>query len=271
VKSLKGVNCVECLARGHCCQAEIFEDEKPLCMRCANDEPCCFETAKQAPCLPRFEERETGLLAGTRISERARMPRTVVHIMPTTSWQERCEIVLELKTLPLQEVAERHQFEPWVIELIAQGEGESREELERRKRAELRWQREQMRERLLNEKRAERKRIMQVEIDRRHVKSIASVEALQLIVAEHFGLTRDALICTARTRSLMPPRHVGMYLAAEWLGATTMEIATAFGGRDHATVIYGIRRARKIIENDQAIREWVATTYQQIIADEIAA
>jgi hypothetical protein len=52
-----GVECAACRRRGHRCQAQIVApieivrhgaevvSEEPLCLRCADGEPCCFETA----------------------------------------------------------------------------------------------------------------------------------------------------------------------------------------------------------------------------------
>lgn len=39
--------CVECHAKGHFCQAVIFVGKDPLCMECADGEPCLVMEAKQ--------------------------------------------------------------------------------------------------------------------------------------------------------------------------------------------------------------------------------
>jgi hypothetical protein len=61
---LKNQRCAECWRRGHVCQAQIIAtsarkgaDElecELLCMRCADGELCCFETAKRLPCPSRM-------------------------------------------------------------------------------------------------------------------------------------------------------------------------------------------------------------------------
>lgn len=69
---LRGVWCVDCWKRGHRCQAQIVAQRVndmaseqdcaeviqcvPLCMRCADGEPCCFETAKALPKIERLDE-----------------------------------------------------------------------------------------------------------------------------------------------------------------------------------------------------------------------
>ena len=40
-----GVDCKPCRRVGHKCQAQMMTDEGPMCLRCANDEPCFAVTA----------------------------------------------------------------------------------------------------------------------------------------------------------------------------------------------------------------------------------
>lgn len=63
---LRGVWCADCLKRGHKCQAQLEAVSSqlsagslecvPLCVRCADGEPCCFETAKALPAITRLDE-----------------------------------------------------------------------------------------------------------------------------------------------------------------------------------------------------------------------
>lgn len=48
---LRNVHCARCLTAGHKCQAQIVIDEIPLCLRCADDEPCIYTIveAKKPP------------------------------------------------------------------------------------------------------------------------------------------------------------------------------------------------------------------------------
>jgi hypothetical protein len=45
-RSLVGVECVPCRASGHRCQAQIWIDAVATCLRCANEEPCVYVTAR---------------------------------------------------------------------------------------------------------------------------------------------------------------------------------------------------------------------------------
>src|SRR5215510_1714049 len=66
--------------------------------------------------------------------------------------------------------------------------------------------------------------------------------ASQQAVAEEWGGTTEGLRSKTRTKNLTVPRQVAMYLMRELLGMQLVEIGSAFGGRDHSTVIHSLER-----------------------------
>jgi chromosomal replication initiator protein len=55
-----------------------------------------------------------------------------------------------------------------------------------------------------------------------------------------------------------------MYLARELTDATLPAIGRAFGGRDHATVLYAVRRARERISTDPTAYDLAQTLSQRL-------
>jgi len=80
----------------------------------------------------------------------------------------------------------------------------------------------------------------------------ATVPAIQSAVAAECGLAVDDLVSPSRTARVSWPRQLAMYLSRELTDATLPAIGRAFGGRDHATVLYGVKRARDRIATDPA-------------------
>jgi chromosomal replication initiator protein len=78
----------------------------------------------------------------------------------------------------------------------------------------------------------------------------ATVEHIQDLVAEAFGLTREELLSPSRAARVAWPRQVAMYLAREHTHATLPAIGKSFGGRDHSTVLHAIRRATDRMSTD---------------------
>ena len=76
------------------------------------------------------------------------------------------------------------------------------------------------------------------------------IATIQGIVAREWGVTSDGLKSKTRTKTLTTPRQVGMYLAREFLGSPLVEIGSAFGGRDHSTVIHSLERVTEGISAD---------------------
>jgi chromosomal replication initiator protein len=54
----------------------------------------------------------------------------------------------------------------------------------------------------------------------------------------------ESLHSKRRTRALVEPRQVAMYLCREVLGMTLHDIGSTFGGRDHSTVIHAVERVK---------------------------
>jgi chromosomal replication initiator protein len=80
--------------------------------------------------------------------------------------------------------------------------------------------------------------------------STPTVERIQDLVAETFGLTRDELLSPSRAARVAWPRQVAMYLAREHTHETLPAIGARFGGRDHSTVLHACKRATDRIRTD---------------------
>lgn len=74
------------------------------------------------------------------------------------------------------------------------------------------------------------------------------VEDIQRIVARHFNVPRSDLLSNRRTRTIVRPRQVAMYLAKTLTPRSLPEIGRRFGGRDHTTVLHAVRK----IEGEQS-------------------
>lgn len=60
------------------------------------------------------------------------------------------------------------------------------------------------------------------------------------------------------------PRQIGMFLARELTDMSYPEIGTAFGGKDHTTVIYATRKIEQQMEHDHALRSQVEAIKKDI-------
>lgn len=87
--------------------------------------------------------------------------------------------------------------------------------------------------------------------------STRTVAEIQAATCEHFGISPDELLSTARVARIAKPRQLAMYLARELTGESLPAIGRQFGGRDHTTVLHAWRRTSARIADDDATREAV--------------
>jgi chromosomal replication initiator protein len=82
----------------------------------------------------------------------------------------------------------------------------------------------------------------------------------QLIMEEtasYFTLTTGDLVSKSRSRPLTTARHIGMYIMRECTGLSLVKIGEIFGGRDHTTVLHGIKK----VEDEMRARD---ATFRQV-------
>jgi chromosomal replication initiator protein len=93
-----------------------------------------------------------------------------------------------------------------------------------------------------------------------------TVEAIQELTAEAFGVTRDELLSSSRAARLAWPRQVAMYLAREHTGETLPAIGRSFGGRNHTTVMHACRRTADRLANDPEASAFVRRLTERLTA-----
>jgi chromosomal replication initiator protein len=91
-----------------------------------------------------------------------------------------------------------------------------------------------------------------------------TIAEIQAAACEHFGLSAEELLSSARVARVAWPRQLAMYLARELTGESLPAIGREFGGRDHTTVLHAWRRASARIASDDASREAVEKLCQDL-------
>nr|CAD6426940.1 chromosomal replication initiator protein DnaA [Rhizobium sp. Q54] len=76
------------------------------------------------------------------------------------------------------------------------------------------------------------------------------IEDIQRIVARHYNVSRQELVSNRRTRVVVKPRQIAMYLSKTLTPRSFPEIGRRFGGRDHTTVLHAVRKIEELIGGD---------------------
>ena len=79
------------------------------------------------------------------------------------------------------------------------------------------------------------------------------IEDIQRVVARHYNVSRQELVSNRRTRVIVKPRQVAMYLSKTMTPRSFPEIGRRFGGRDHTTVLHAVRKIEELIGADNKL------------------
>ena len=86
-------------------------------------------------------------------------------------------------------------------------------------------------------------------------KKRVNIDAIQKTVTEFYDLRMADMTSRRRPSNIAFPRQVAMYLSRRLTQCSLMEIGEAFGGRDHGTVIYAVRKVQQRMESEPQVRE----------------
>jgi chromosomal replication initiation ATPase DnaA len=84
------------------------------------------------------------------------------------------------------------------------------------------------------------------------------VETIQAACAEFFSVPIDAMVRRQRTDEYVTARQAAMWFSRRLTNVSTTDLGSAFGGRDHATVIYAERAMNDRISTDADFRDKMA-------------
>lgn len=82
-----------------------------------------------------------------------------------------------------------------------------------------------------------------------------SIENIQKTVSDYYKIKVADMFSKKRTRNLVRPRQMAMYLAKELTDLSLPEIGQAFGGRDHTTVLHACRKIEELKNAEPEFRK----------------
>lgn len=91
--------------------------------------------------------------------------------------------------------------------------------------------------------------------------AMETLDALVRDVALAVGLPPSDICSRRRDKRRAFARHVVMFLAREMTDLTLADIGGRLGGRDHTTVLYGVRKMEARMRADPSVRELVTSLW----------
>jgi chromosomal replication initiator protein len=96
-------------------------------------------------------------------------------------------------------------------------------------------------------------------------KKIVAMDDIQEAVCAQFHVKMSELKSRRRSKTLVHPRQIAMYLCRELTDASYPEIGRQFGGKDHTTIIHACRQVSKAKEGDTALQTTLETLKEHIL------
>jgi len=93
-----------------------------------------------------------------------------------------------------------------------------------------------------------------------------TVENIQKTVADYFKIKVSDLFSKKRTRLIVRPRQIAMWLAKQLTSLSYPAIGSAFGGRDHTTVLHAVRTIDELRSRDNELNHDVHVLLQVLKA-----
>jgi len=91
-----------------------------------------------------------------------------------------------------------------------------------------------------------------------------TVDEVQKAVSERFHVKISEIKSKKRSKNLVLPRQIAMYLCRELTKLSFPEIGRHFGGKDHSTVIYACRQIEEMKGQDQGLETLLTTLAQTL-------
>ena len=91
----------------------------------------------------------------------------------------------------------------------------------------------------------------------------ATSKAIQTVVADYFGIDVADLVSQKRTKELVQPRQIAMYMCRELTQMSYANIAQAFNRENHTTVIHACKQIESMVDGDEDEQQTITLLLDQ--------
>ena len=74
------------------------------------------------------------------------------------------------------------------------------------------------------------------------------------------------MLSPRRSRSLVRPRQIAMYLSKKYTSKSLPDIGRQFSNRDHTTVIHAVKTVEQLMQKDEEMRKNINNIRQNLLS-----
>lgn len=104
----------------------------------------------------------------------------------------------------------------------------------------------------------------------RSADKVITIDYVQYAVANYFNLDQNDFKIQRKTSDIAFPRQIAMYLCKQLTGLSLKEIGKEFGGKDHSTVIYAIKKVEDEMNLNSNTKTIVDNIKKMIVSKSVA-
>ena len=92
-----------------------------------------------------------------------------------------------------------------------------------------------------------------------------SIDNIQTLVCKYFKISKNEMLSSRRSRYLVRPRQVAIYLSKILTSKSLPEIGREFSNRDHTTIIHSVKTIEKLKVENSEINNGISYLKNQIM------
>ena len=92
-----------------------------------------------------------------------------------------------------------------------------------------------------------------------------TIDLIQTLVCKFFKISKNEMLSSRRSRYLVRPRQIGIYLTKILTSKSLPEIGREFSNRDHTTIIHSVKTIEKLKEKDPEMVDNINKLKNQIL------
>lgn len=93
-------------------------------------------------------------------------------------------------------------------------------------------------------------------------------EVVLKTVSDHYGLPVKDILGNRRHQDVVLARQVAMYLCRKLLGSSYPALGRLFGGKDHSTVLYAVKKVKELQRDDAEMKKLLITLREKCLSSE---
>ena len=92
-----------------------------------------------------------------------------------------------------------------------------------------------------------------------------NIDNIQTLVCKYFKISKNEMLSSRRSRYLVRPRQVAIYLSKILTTKSLPEIGREFSNRDHTTIIHSVKTIEKLKNENGEISSGINNLKNQIL------